>query len=101
MGFPPPPDAPSLPEQDAHKIAIGFQPTTPGILALCGFTIPGFSFSLTIPGFKLPNFAFPPPFFFFFALSLHCDAANPIDADFGFGGGRQPNLPPEDTYFDD
>ena len=96
MGFPPAPDAPSLPEQDSIGASISFQPSPTG-LELCGFKIPGFSFNISFKLPKLPSFDFPP--LFFFALSLKCDLSNPISADFGFGGGRTGNPPPEDDEF--
>ncbi len=97
MGFEPPTDAPSLPAQAAASASIGFAPSPSG-LTLCGFAFPSFTFSLNfrLPG--LPKFAFPP--LFFFALSLKCDLANPVDADFGFGGGRKGNPPPGDDEFE-
>lgn len=84
MGFPPPPDAPDLPEQEAIGASASFQPAPTG-LEICGFAIPGFgfNFSFRIP---FPDFDFPPSWFF--ALALKCDLSNPIDADFGVGGGR-------------
>ncbi len=85
MGFPPPPDAPDVPTQVSIGISASFEPTTPGLLAMCGFKIPGFGFNLTFT-FQLPPFQFPP--LFFFALALKCDLANPIEAEVGFGGGR-------------
>lgn len=85
MGFPPPPDGPSVPDQISAGVSASFEPTTPGILAICGFKIPGFSFNLS---FKLPIPPLPFPPLFWFALSLKCDLANPIEAEVGFGGGR-------------
>jgi hypothetical protein len=97
MGFAPPEDAPSLPAREAASVSISFAPAPTG-LSICGFTIPGFNFNLTfrLPG--LPKFDFRP--LFFFALALKCDLSNPIDADFGFGGGRMGNPPPEDHEYD-
>jgi len=85
MGFPPPVDAPLLPEQTQASVDASFIPAPTGPL-LCGFGIPGFTFNISfrLPGF--PSFDFPP--LFFFGLSFKCDLSNPIDADFGFGGGR-------------
>lgn len=85
-----PPDAPDLPTQLAAGVSGSFQPTTPGILALCGFKIPGFDFSLSFV-LLLPSFDFPPSFFFLFALTLNCDLANPLEATVAFGGGRTPS----------
>jgi hypothetical protein len=85
-----PPDAPDLPTQLAAGVSASFQPTTPGILAMCGFKIPGFDFSLSFL-LLLPGFDFPPSFFFLFALSLKCDLANPLEASVAFGGGRSPS----------
>jgi len=83
MGFPPPPDAPSLADQQSLSLSVALAPSPTGF-EICGFQIPGFEFNVTfrIPGF--PSFDFPP--FFFFALALNCDLSNPISA--GFGGGR-------------
>lgn len=91
MGFPPPPDAPSLAVQDALELQAGFA-TGPIGPSLCGFQIPGFSFQL---GFRLPipTFAFPPSIFF--ALALQCDLANPLSLQFGAGGGRVASTIPE------
>jgi hypothetical protein len=61
-----------------------FQPGPTG-LEICGFKIPGFEFSLNFR-LQLPPLIFPPPLFF--ALALRCDLSNPIDVDFGPGGGR-------------
>lgn len=84
MGSPPPPDAPSLPDQAAISLSASFEPSPTG-LEICGFAIPGFSFNLSFR-IPFPSFDFPPSFFF--ALALKCDLSNPIDADFGVGGGR-------------
>lgn len=88
MGFPPPPDAPAPSEQAAVEASAGFQPSPSGT-SLCGFGLPGFAFNLS---FRLP-FAippFPPPFNF--SLGLVCSLSDPIDAEFGFGGGRVPQV---------
>ncbi len=87
------PDAPPLVAQFDASAAVAFQPTLPGILALCGFTLPGFSFSISFSiSFILPI----PDFFLLFGLSLNCDLANPIEGTVAFGGGRLPPLaPPE------
>lgn len=85
MGFAPPPDAPSVPEQNAAGLSASFAPSPSGP-SLCGFGFPLFALSLTIPGFKFPPEGFPPQLSFGIALS--CDLSDPISADFGFGGGR-------------
>ncbi len=85
MGFPPPKDAPPPEEQAAVEADASFEPSPSGA-SLCGFGFPVFNFSLN---FKLPNF---PPSFEFptfdFFIQLNCNLADPIDADFEFGGGR-------------
>lgn len=86
-----PPDAPDLPTQIAAGVAASFQPVIPGIvgriLALCGFKLPGFSFSLSF-AFLLP-FPIDLSFLFSFALKLSCDGISAdITAKVGFGGGR-------------
>ncbi len=97
LGFVPP-DAPDLPSQIQAGIAASFQPIIPGIigrlLALCGFKLPGFSFSLS---FKiLLPFPIDLSFFFSLALSLSCDGIKlDIAAKAGFGGGRAASLVPE------
>ncbi len=80
-GPPPAPSPPSPPQPP--NISVGIAPTGP---LLCGFGIPGFQLSIS---FKIPglDFAFPPSLFF--ALALKCDISDPIDASFGYGGGRQ------------
>lgn len=70
-------------------VSADFGVSVPGF-SICGFTFPGFNFNLSfnlslILSLSL-SFDFPPKFFF--ALSLNCDLSNPIDGDFGFGGGR-------------
>jgi hypothetical protein len=85
MGFPPPPDFPPPSEQSAITASATFAPT-PGGVTLCGFAIPTFGFSLALRIPPFPPFPFPPTFNFF--LGLNCDLSNPIDAEFGFGGGR-------------
>ncbi len=82
MGFEPPPNAPSLPEQAAVSADLSFPPAPSGA-SLCGFALPSFSFD------------FPPVLFF--ALPLNCDLADPFpDVP---GGGRKPNPPPPDPEF--
>lgn len=97
MGFPPAPDAPSLSDQASIGASISFAPAPTG-LELCGFKIPSFSFSISFRLPAIPKFDFPPTFNFF--LALKCDLSNPIDASFGFGGGRTGNPPPLDDEFD-
>lgn len=84
MGFPPPEDAPPPEAQDAAAVEASFAPSPTGA-TLCGFGFPSFSFSLNfqIPALPIPEL---PTFDFF--VQLNCDLADPIDADFGFGGGR-------------
>lgn len=84
MGVAPPPDAPPPAEQDVVSADAGFEPSPSGP-SLCGFGFPLFFFNLTLR-FKFPPFDFPPTFSFF--IGLNCDLSNPIDAEFGFGGGR-------------
>lgn len=96
MGVPPPPDAPDLPTQDAAQLGASFQATPPAA-TLCGFGIPGFSISISIPGIP-----FPPPFWpinLNLSLALNCDLNNPLDANVSFGGGRvaQPPTDPDDV----
>lgn len=99
MGSPPPEDGPPEPPDvpappSPPNLSIGIPPSGP---LLCGFGIPGFQLNafFTIPklDFEIPKL--------FFALSLKCDISDPIDADFGFGGGRQAKTglddDPEDT----
>jgi hypothetical protein len=82
MGYPPPPDAPSLPEQAAIGASLSFEPSPSG-LAICGFQLPGFNFNLSFR-IPLPSFDFPP--IFFFGLALKCDLSDPISANAGFQG---------------
>lgn len=84
MGFPPPKDAPPPEEQSQAGIDAGFEPSPTGA-QLCGFQLPGFQFSIQLPGFQLPSIALPN---LNLALSLNCDLSDPIDGEFGFGGGR-------------
>lgn len=96
VGFPPPPNAPSLPEQAQVSASLAFPPSPTGP-SLCGFAIPGFSVNLTftLPAFP-PDFSVPIPNLFF-ALPLNCDLANQLPAV--SGGGRKPNPPPPDPEF--
>lgn len=84
MGFPPPPDAPSVEEQDAVSLEASFEPSPTGA-TLCGFGVPSFVLSLD---FKLPIPPLPSLPTFDFFIALNCDLSDPIDADFSFGGGR-------------
>lgn len=95
-GSPPPPDLPPIAEQPAFSADAGFAPSPAGP-SLCGFGFPVFSFNLSFR-IPLPDFNFPPTFNFF--VQLNCDLSDPIDAEFGFGGGRQQNIvPDEDEEF--
>ena len=100
MGFPPPPDLPSPATQDAVTADASFEPSPSGP-SLCGFGIPVFNFSL---GFQLP-FPFPPPGFppkLSFSIALACDLSDPLDASFGFGGGRISTSDPDtESQFED
>lgn len=116
MGVPPPPDGPPITEDTPAPPEVPYPPTgacittppipglsdllPPGVGAgfspsikgfgLCGFTIPpNFFFNIGF-GVKIPSFDFPP--LFFFALCMQCDLADPIDTEFGFGGGRVSNI---------
>lgn len=97
MGVAPPPDFPSPSDQAGVTADAGFAPSPSGAL-LCGFGLPVFTFNLGIRIPKFPPFPFPPTFSFL--LGLSCDLSNPIDASFGFGGGRKPNVPPGDPEDD-
>lgn len=93
MGSPPPEDFPTPDEQAAASVDLGFSPSPAGP-SLCGFGIPLFKFNLSFRIPKFPPFPFPPTFNWM--IALNCDLSNPIDASFGFGGGRKPNIPPGD-----
>lgn len=84
MGYPPPPDAPPVEEQDAIDADVSFAPSPTGA-TLCGFGFPFFSFNLTI---KIPPIPIPTLPTFDFFIALNCSLSDPIDADVGFGGGR-------------
>ncbi len=84
MGHAPPPDAPPPDEQDTAQVDAGFAPSPTGNV-LCGFGFPFFGFGLTLPGFDLPPVSLPN---LNLALSLNCNLSDPIDGQFGFGGGR-------------
>ena len=77
MGVPPPPDAPDVPTQDAVSLSASFE-TSPSGFEICGFKIPGFSFSLNF-SIPFPSFDFPP--MLFFSIALTCDLANPIQVE--------------------
>jgi hypothetical protein len=74
-------------------------PPSPSASSLCGFKFPptvALKFS-----FKLPPLAtlspFPPLPSVHVGLALNCQASNPLDVakDVPYGGGRQPNAPPD------
>lgn len=99
MGFPPPPDFPTPSQQSAASASALFEPSPAGP-SLCGFGFPLFSLSLSLPGFQFPPAGFPPQLNF--GLALRCDLSDPLDASFGFGGGRVPNVDPDgDTDFEE
>ena len=87
----PPRDAPPPEQQDAQDAGSAFEPSPTGA-DLCGFGFPSFSFNLS---FKLPALPLPALPNFDFFVALNCDLADPIDADYEFGGGRV-GSPPED-----
>jgi hypothetical protein len=87
----PPKDAPPPAEQNAVQADAGFEPSPTGT-TLCGFGFPVFSYNL---GFKIPNLpSFAIPTFDFF-VKLNCSLSDPLDAEFGFGGGRVPTGDPD------
>lgn len=85
MGLAPPPNAPPPDEQASASASAGFSPSPSGP-SLCGFGLPGFNFNVSFRIPKFPPFGFPPQFNYF--LALKCDLSDPLDAQFGFGGGR-------------
>lgn len=93
MGFPPPLDGP--PPEVRAELDAGFEPSPTGAI-LCGFGLPSFGFSFSIPSFSLP---FPVLPNLNVALAMKCDLSDPIDAEFGFGGGRVPtgDVDPDDA----
>ncbi len=98
MGFAPPPDYPSPAEQNAAGASASFE-SSPSGPSLCGFGLPSFNLNLAIPGFPFPPFSFPPRLNF--GIALKCNLSDPIDAEFGFGGGRVSNVDPSDPEFED
>lgn len=96
VGFPPPPNAPSLAEQAAISAEVSFPPSPTGP-SLCGFSLPGFTVNLSfaLPSFP-PDFSVPIPNLFF-AIPLNCDLADAFPAV--SGGGRKPTPPPPDPEF--
>lgn len=84
MGISPPIDGPAPSPQGGVDASAGFAPSPSGA-TLCGFGLPGFNYNLAfrLP-FALP--AFPPTINFM--VALQCDLSDPLDASFGFGGGR-------------
>lgn len=92
MGFAPPPDGPSPSDQAAVQADAGFAPAPSGA-TICGFAIPGLTWSLAFRLPKFPPFDIPPAFDFF--VGLNCDLSNPFTASFGFGGGRVSNADPD------
>lgn len=84
MGFPPPEDAPTPEEQAEVEASAGFEPSPTGA-TLCGFGIPSFTLGLVV---RVPPLPFPTLPTFDFFIALNCDLSDPIDAEFGFGGGR-------------
>lgn len=92
MGYPPPPDLPPVDQQPAFSAGASFEPSPTG-LEVCGFGIPIFTYNvnLRLP-FEIPPF--PPTFNFLVALA--CDLSNPLEAEFGFGGGRVQNITPDE-----
>ena len=91
MGFAPPENQPSPSEQDAVEAEASFEPSPSGP-SLCGFGFPMFSFDLNL---KIPSLPLPSLPNFDFMIQLNCDLANPIDADFAFGGGRVGRVDPD------
>jgi hypothetical protein len=105
MGFPPPPDGPSVPTQIGFDLSLEFVPphlptftiggsvgigfTDPlPVIALCLFTLPIFGFALS---FTIPTLSFPPPLpDFGLSFGINCLISNPlsITAKSPFGGGR-------------
>ena len=101
MGFPPPPDGPSLPDQSAITAAAGFSTSPIPAESLCGFALPFLSFKLA---FRPPALGFPPPLpDFGISFGLNCSLDNPINvsASLPYGGGRIGTSDPDvDDSFD-
>lgn len=101
MGFPPPPDAPSLEEQNALAVNAKFSPGLP-VASLCGFTLPILSilFSINIPGLPFP-IPFPPNIAIL--IGLNCSLSNPLNISGGvsYGGGRIASFDPDPDLIDD
>jgi hypothetical protein len=99
MGFAPPTDYPSPEEQGEATANASFEPSPTGA-KLCGFGLPVFAFSFSLPGFQFPPEGFPPQLNY--GIALKCNLSDPIDAEFGFGGGRVSNSDPSaDRQFED
>lgn len=99
MGSAPPKDYPSPSQQNQASADAGFEPSPTGS-ALCGFGVPSFTFKLALPALKLPfDIEFPPKLSY--GIALKCDLSDPLDAKFGFGGGRKPNVPDADPFDDE
>ncbi len=99
MGFAPPPDYPSPEAQGQATAQASFEPSPSGP-SLCGFGVPTFNFSFALPSFDFPPAGFPPQLNF--GIALKCDLSDPLDAQFGFGGGRVSNTDPaDDLQFED
>ena len=100
MGFAPPENLPTPSVQNGVTASAGFPPSPAGP-TLCGFGIPQFAFNF---GFNLP-FQFPPAGFppkLSFGLALVCNLSDPLEASFGFGGGRVSTSDPDaDSQFED
>jgi hypothetical protein len=71
---------------------VSFAPAPAGP-SICGFALPGLSWSLAFHLPAFPPFPFPPTFNYF--VGLNCDLSNPISAKFGFGGGRTGQADPD------
>ena len=101
MGFPPPPDAPPLADQDLAELNASFDPGLPAA-SLCGFMLPFLSifFSITLPGLPFP-IPFPPNISIL--IGLNCSLSNPIDISGGvsYGGGRIASFDPDPDFIDD
>lgn len=79
-------DIPDVPNLLPAGVGAGFS-ASPSGFALCGFQVPP-SFTINLGfSFALPDFSLPIPNLFF-GLCLSCDLSDPLDAEFGFGGGR-------------